>query len=211
MNTLKQIYKENKAFLLPYLAFFLLALLFAIFQGREDSQIFVNKFNTPFLDEFFKYTTYLGTGYFLVIVIFIVAIFRGKEAGGLLFSAIVFTILVQALKFSIGGYRPSAYFELHSSYQLHFVQGVRLLKMHSFPSGHSATAFGIFFFLANLARRDWVKAVYLIIALLVAYSRVYLSQHFVIDVTAGSFIGVLSSYLGIWWYNATQKLDNPKV
>ncbi len=207
MNTLKQIYKENKAFLLPYLAFFLLALLFAIFQGRVNSQIFVNKLNTPFLDQFFKYTTYLGTGYFLVLVIFVIALFRGKEAGGLLLSAIVFTILVQALKFTIGGYRPSVYFELHSAYQLHFVQGVRLLREHSFPSGHSATAFGIFFFLAGMTRKNWLKGLYLIIAFLIAYSRVYLSQHFIIDVTVGSFIGVLSSYLGIWWFRTTQKID----
>ncbi len=205
-NSLIQIYAENKAFLLPYIVIWVISLAFAIVFGREQSQIFINRLNSQFLDQFFKYVTYLGSGYFFVLVIFLVAIFRGKASGGLIVAAILSTIFVQAFKHTIGGYRPYAFFEMYSDYSLHLVSGVKMLRMHSFPSGHTATAFAVFFYLAALTRKNWLKVSYLLLAVLVAYSRVYLSQHFVIDVVGGSFIGVLSSYVGLWWYYVVQKI-----
>ncbi len=207
-NPIRQIYVENKVFLLAYSLLFVAALVFALILGREQSQILVNRLNSPFFDKFFKYVTDLGSGYFFVLVIFLVAIFRGKASGGLVVSAILSTILVQALKHTVGGYRPYAFFQMYSSYSLHLVQGVKMLKLHSFPSGHTATAFAVFFYLAALTRKNWLKVVYLLVAVLVAYSRVYLSQHFVIDVVGGSFIGVLSSYIGLWWYYVVPKIRN---
>ncbi len=205
-NSFIQIYAQNKIFLLPYIVIFVISLVFAIVFGREQSQIFINKLNSPFFDQFFKYLTYLGSGYFFVLVIFLVAVFRGRASGGLIVAAILSTILVQALKHSIGGYRPYAFFQMYSDYSLHLVSGVKMLKLHSFPSGHTATAFAVFFYLAALTRRNLLKISYLLLAVLVGYSRVYLSQHFVVDVVGGSFIGILSSYIGLWWYYSVEKL-----
>jgi membrane-associated phospholipid phosphatase len=89
-------------------------------------------------------------------------------------------------------YRPSKYFELYEKYKLHLVQGVSLHSLHSFPSGHTTTAFTLFIMLAFLVRNNSLKFLCFIVALLTGYSRIYLSQHFLVDVLVGSVIGVTS-------------------
>ncbi len=87
--------------------------------------------------------------------------------------------------------RPVKYF--HDTVQLHLVDGVRLLNGHSFPSGHSASAFALFLSLAIFSRNRFIKVICFILACTVAYSRVYLSQHFLMDILAGSLIGVIGT------------------
>ena len=60
---------------------------------------------------------------------------------------------------------------------------------HSFPSGHSATAFACATVLASLAPR-W-RGPFFLLAALIALSRVYNGLHYPTDVLAGSALGVL--------------------
>jgi undecaprenyl-diphosphatase len=60
---------------------------------------------------------------------------------------------------------------------------------HSFPSGHSATAFACATVLASLAPR-W-RVSFFILAALIAFSRIYNGVHYPTDVLAGSALGVL--------------------
>ena len=59
----------------------------------------------------------------------------------------------------------------------------------SLPSGHAATSFAGATMLAFLLGRRWA-AVLLVLALLVASSRVYVGVHYPLDVAAGALIGV---------------------
>ncbi len=78
---------------------------------------------------------------------------------------------------------------------LHFVEGVELHKMMSFPSGHTTSIFALMTFFAIITKNKNWSVVYLLIACLGAYSRMYLSQHFLEDLLAGSFIGLVSTFL----------------
>ena len=60
---------------------------------------------------------------------------------------------------------------------------------HSFPSGHSATAFACATVLASLAPR-W-RVPFFVLAALIALSRVYNGLHYPTDILAGSALGVL--------------------
>jgi len=72
-----------------------------------------------------------------------------------------------------------------------------MLTSHSFPSGHSASAFALCLSLAIiLKKRVWQLAMFLA-AITIAYSRVYLSQHFLVDIWAGSAIGTLVA--AVYW------------
>ncbi len=206
MEAIKEIYRRTKVFLIPYLIILLIGGIVTAVFTKFQIHSTLNQLNCTAADFFFKYITFLGSGWFLVIIMAIVAILKKEKAGGLLMSALIFNFLVQLLKHTIKAYRPAKYFELYfPDYPLHLVEGVKMHYMNSFPSGHTATAFAIFFFLAFLARKDWIKLAYLLLAVIIAYSRIYLSQHFLIDVLAGSVIGVISSYLGAWWTLAYQK------
>lgn len=73
----------------------------------------------------------------------------------------------------------------------------------SFPSGHSVSSFAVAFVLYQLLpKRYGIPAV--IIAVLIALSRLYLGVHYPSDVLAGLFIGFAISKAAIW---LTQKIN----
>lgn len=63
----------------------------------------------------------------------------------------------------------------------------------SFPSGHTAAAFGIAVALAG--EGDWLGGLALSLASGIAVSRVYLGAHYPLDVAAGVVVGVVSGFL----------------
>jgi len=207
LKTMRKLLKENRYFLLPYIFTLLVCGSFLIFFSKTELHILSNKANSIFLDYFLKYLTHLGDGT-MIAVLFIVLLFIKYRyafaflAGSLLTSAVV-NILKKLVLHDM--YRPSKYFELYETYQLHLVEGVKLHSLQSFPSGHTATAFNVFFMLAILVKNKLLKLVLFILATFVAYSRVYLSQHFLIDIAAGSVLGVLFILLSFWWLENSNK------
>jgi membrane-associated phospholipid phosphatase len=99
--------------------------------------------------------------------------------------------------------RPMKYFE--GNHYLYLIKGVHQYCCNSFPSGHSATAFGIFLCFAMVAKQNWLKFLLFIFACLIAYSRVYLSQHFLIDAMGGSLIGVITAIACYPWIYSIHK------
>lgn len=63
----------------------------------------------------------------------------------------------------------------------------------SFPSGHSSRAFVIFGVLASFYRKYLIG--FYLIAIIVAFSRLYLGVHYLSDVVFGSLIGIVIAQL----------------
>lgn len=61
------------------------------------------------------------------------------------------------------------------------------VRSSSFPAGHAATAFAGAVILSWLARR-WTIA-FVVLAVAVAFSRIYVGDHYVGDVVGGAFVG----------------------
>ncbi len=80
---------------------------------------------------------------------------------------------------------------------VHVVPGVDVHSYGSFPSGHTATAFTFALLIALLIRSAGISIVCVLVAVFVGYTRVYLSQHFPLDVAAGMIVAVLSVALSI--------------
>jgi len=76
---------------------------------------------------------------------------------------------------------------------IHYVPGVKNWLYDSFPSGHTTVAFAFFFALALCTRHRKMSALYFVCALVLGYSRIYLSQHFLKDVFFGSVIGTVGT------------------
>ena len=165
--------------------------------------MYINQLNSPIGDVFFKYITEFGSfltiGPILAVLLFI----RYRFALIASISSLLSLIFVQIGKrlVWVDSPRPSVF--LNEISEAHFVKGVHLHTTHSFPSGHTAGAFALFFALVLFVKNPIWKLLFLLMAFLVGYSRMYLSQHFLIDVTVGGLLGILSAVLAFVWMNNT--------
>ncbi len=62
---------------------------------------------------------------------------------------------------------------------------------YSFPSGHTQTAVGTFGSIAAFTRRKWIVAACVTLAVLVAFSRMYIGVHTPADVLVGALLSVV--------------------
>lgn len=195
----------RRIFLFGWVFFLAIAVCFLLFYGKTRSHIVLNEFHAPVSDTLFKYLTLLGHGLFIIVLSILISLLRIRWFLLILLSFIISGLLAQFFKLVIfpDVVRPVAYFD--GIYHLHLVHGVKMLRSHSFPSGHSASAFALFFALAHIVRRRFWELFWLIIAIAVAYSRVYLSQHFLIDILGGSFLGILSVFISLTILNRINK------
>ena len=107
-------------------------------------------------------------------------------------AAALFTLLATYLTKQIlfhGIPRPIAFFE--DSYNLYLVEGVKIHRSNSFPSGHTTTAFAVFSLLILIVKNNYLKFSFALLAIFAGFSRIYLSQHFLIDVLAGAILGIM--------------------
>ncbi|RYY34609.1 MAG: phosphatase PAP2 family protein, partial [Sphingobacteriaceae bacterium] len=170
----------------------------------------VNRFYTGFADVFFTYATNLGDGLLTLGIALILLLFYSYRQAFLLASSYALTsIFAQILKHLFDAPRPQLYFATKLG-EIHFVEGVKMYSLHSFPSGHSVTIFSTALVLAYFSGKKPVGLLLLILAILTGYSRMYLSEHFFEDVVAGSAIGVLLTIVWLSWIDRKQFLHSEK-
>jgi membrane-associated phospholipid phosphatase len=112
-------------------------------------------------------------------------------------AGVLSALLVQGLKNLFRMERPS---RVLADHDLAFVQGVDVYGFMSFPSGHSGAAFTGFFLLAVWSGKPWVGFFCFVLAAIAGFSRIYLVQHFFMDVYAGALLGVgMASLVLLLW------------
>ncbi|MFN2457500.1 MAG: phosphatase PAP2 family protein [Chitinophagaceae bacterium] len=174
--------------------------VFILFYGKTGSFLLINGNYSEGLDFFFQYATVLGDGIIYIPLVVYGIIFNRKYLIAIISGIMICTFLTQFLKRAVfpDELRPLS-LELQNIL-IHKVQGVPVHRMHSFPSGHTATAFTMALLLAAIIRSNSWACILPLIALLVGYSRVYLGEHFLTDVCAGMAIGILSAYSSLLIY-----------
>ena len=183
--------------------------------GKRGTFITVNGNYNLQLDYFFQYITFLGDGLIYIPIVVYCLVFNRKFLVPVLAGIIICTIITQFLKNVVfpDQLRPLS-LEVERIF-IHKVQGVPLHRRHSFPSGHTSTAFTMALLLCSILKNKVWAFVLPLIAFLVGYSRVYLAQHFPTDVCAGMVVGIISAYLSLLVYDAFLKRQavktNPQV
>ncbi len=175
---------------------FVILLLMLIFVKKGELVLLINGTHTLILDMVIKWITHLGDGLiFLVLLMVAVINKRKKFAYRIILVFIVHGLIVIVLKhfFFADVGRPITFFD--DPTLLHFVEGVKVHRSKSFPSGHTATAFAAAVVLSFMYRKTWVIMVTLLMAALVGMSRMYLLQHFYVDVVVGGAIGFVVSFM----------------
>jgi membrane-associated phospholipid phosphatase len=172
-----------------------------IYLGKKDSFLLINGNHHSLLDVFFKYATYLGDGLIYVPILIYCIFWNRKFVVPVIAGIILCTLFAQGLKRFVfeEELRPIS-LEVEKII-IHKVEGETMRSRHSFPSGHTSTAFTMSLLLSSIIPRRVWSYVLPFIALLVGYSRVYLAQHFLTDVCAGVIIGIVSSYLALLIYH----------
>lgn len=181
-------------FLLGWSVFASASVFVIFFRGKTASHLYLISFNTPLSEEFFKIFTRLGEGWLFLAAL--VWMFFKKR-----FFLLPFIL---AWGLSVGSVqlikkvmlpenpRPAAVFADSPDWKP--VPGVQYRYSQSFPSGHTADAFAVCFALALIINSVRVSLLLFPVALGVALSRVFLSQHFLQDVVAGSFIAIFCTW-----------------
>jgi len=195
---LREIFRSP--FSILFLGFSLLFIYPILVFPKGELEFLINEFHTPGLDLFFKNITNLGDGICLAILTIGLLYYNYYYAVITVFSIIIQSMLVSLFKQWIfsGVLRPLSFFPEGTI--LNYVDGVEVLKINSFPSGHTATAFSLFLLLMLFTgqKRPWFAGLAFALAFCVGFSRVYLLQHFVVDVWFGAFFGVSSVLVAIW-------------
>ena len=134
------------------------------------------------------------------VVVVLLLFYRAGWATFLASNLLLSTVIVQPIKHIVCAPRPLTWFaENMPDVTLPLVEGVRMNHWLSFPSGHTTTFFVLFFSLSiilcaeNIKGKNILSFLCFLCASFGAYTRIYLSQHFALDIFAGILIAVCST------------------
>jgi membrane-associated phospholipid phosphatase len=165
----------------------------------------LNHIHTAWADDFFRFITHGADG--LVPTALAIALLIVKDLRSFLMMGLgcgLSALVTQFLKRQVFPelHRPGMYRDQLGDMQ--WVADLDLNHHFTFPSGHATAAFSMCMALVVIAGRPRWAAPLALIAGLLAYSRVYLSQHFMEDILAGGFIGaIVSGGVYYWLYQSS--------
>jgi membrane-associated phospholipid phosphatase len=206
---IKDILQQIRVFFIPYLLVLCACLIIKLTYSREVIYFALNSRNSTWADYIAPYITDIGNGLTIIILAVIVALFNFRAAFLIATSYGVTSIIVQIVKRIVKAPRPKLYFHDQLSH-IHFVKGMYIDRFDSFPSGHTVTAFSAAVVITYLCKNKNWGIIMLIIAIMVGCSRMYLSEHFFEDVTAGSIIGVIVTVFWLVWLDNKKFVHSPQ-
>jgi membrane-associated phospholipid phosphatase len=211
LKTLITLFGKNAWFFVPFLLWVVTgAVLQIFFFTHEELFLAINQAHSPWADVIMSGVTYIGDGLTFAVMLAIILVLRKFRlffhAGAIL---LLVTVIVQTAKHFFNAPRPISYFENTSL--IHTVKWVSVHGSCSFPSGHTTTAFAMFCFLALICKNKTVGALFMAMGLIAAWSRIYLAQHFFIDVYVGSIIGTVSSVFIYMLFDDRKIKPSPEI
>ena len=158
--------------------------------------LFLNGLGTPFFDPLWMLMTHKVTNFFVYIcLLFLFYRFKGGKSTLFLLLSVGFLILVtdqvtNLFKYGFERLRPCHNPDIQSI--------MRIVKegcggLYSYFSGHSSNSFALATFFSALFSTRFPKLKYILflIAILVAYSRVYIGVHYPLDILSGAVFGTI--------------------
>jgi membrane-associated phospholipid phosphatase len=206
---IKDVLQRIRPFFILYLILLCCCLLIKLTFSKDEIYFAVNTRNYPWADYIAPYLTDMGNGWTIVVLSVILVLYNYRIAFLMITTWAITSLSVQIVKYIFDAPRPKLYFKDQLS-KMHFVKGVEILSYHSFPSGHTVTAFSSALLVTYLAKNKNWGILLLLIAILIGFSRMYLSEHFFEDVTAGSALGVFVTIFWISWIDSKKFLNTPK-
>ncbi len=172
---------------------------------------FENYLWSPFADLIMTFITKLGDGGIIWIIIGILLLFfkKYRKVGAMVIVGLLCSLVINdyILKPLINRPRP---FDLDLEFWKAFYKYPDLVTRPSsvsFPSGHTSSSFAAATAIVfSRKKRIWIPS--LVLAFLIAFSRIYVHVHYCTDVLAGLLVGVL---YGLLAYLIIEKLFLPLI
>lgn len=163
--------------------------------------LFLNDLRFEPFNTLFRMITGLGEPYMWVIAVVYYLVRNRRMAVPVIAAGLLVIPVSYIVKDKAGTDRPYTHFQnIGKSDQVVVVPGVALNRgKTSFPSGHTMSAFGLYCMLALLSagkNRDLLLTL-AVLSVLTGVSRIFLVQHFLIDVIGGAILGMMISTL-VW-------------
>jgi membrane-associated phospholipid phosphatase len=196
-----------------------------IYIPKADLHLLLCDRHAPARDIFYRYYTTVAEWFPYVICVLLLLFGRVGNGIFASSAMILSALSTQLIKHIVNAPRPVTWFAANCpDIQLPLVDGVRMNLWYSFPSGHTTSFFALALVASILATQKilssnsksvcqcnglsaaggpttkWsvsaaVQLLLFIAATIGAYSRIYLSQHFALDVFAGILVGTLITIL----------------
>ena len=119
--------------------------------------------------------------------------FKSKKTSDALYilslTLIMTTIIATAVKITLARYRPEMYI-FSQEYGFHFFSMKK--AFNSMPSGHTVLSFAGILAIANFFNKKYITILLVVIACIVAISRVIILDHYISDVLVAAYIGTFT-------------------
>jgi membrane-associated phospholipid phosphatase len=225
---MKTFFQQNAVFIVLSLILLVVLGLALIYVPTDELHLFLCDRHTHARDIFYRYYTHVAE--WLPYVVCVLLLLFGRVGVGVMASTamLLSTLFTQIVKHIVVAPRPLTWFAEHfPDIQLPVVEGVKMNLWYSFPSGHTTSFFALAFVLSIVstnylsAQRSNSKTVcqsnglsaiavqvlLFALATLGAYSRIYLSQHFALDIFGGIVSGLTA---GIISYAVFYRFEDKK-
>lgn len=205
-------YKHVLPFLVPTLVLALVLGIELLITPKAELHLALCQPHTTGLDTIVPIITNL-VDWLPYLCVILLLFYRVGWATFLASNLLLSTIIVQPIKHIVHAPRPLTWFaENMPDVTLPLVEGVRMNHWLSFPSGHTTTFFVLFYSLSiilcaeNVTGKMILSFLCFLCASFGAYTRIYLSQHFALDIFAGILIAVLST-LSLYFFLVKKTKD----
>ena len=201
----ERFFGNNWLFIAATLVLLVVNLYLLATSQQGDALIAINTLRGDSLDVVFWVGTRFAEPVAYVAIALIVSAFSFRKALFAMVAGASAGIVAGIFKVVFGQARPMRWFYDNYNETWHrlnrFGEAFETWDAaNSFPSGHTASAFALYGFLAFNARTGKFPLTLfcLSLAVMVGFSRMYLLYHFLRDVTAGAFIGVLMAMVAYY-------------
>ncbi|MBL7827681.1 MAG: phosphatase PAP2 family protein [Saprospiraceae bacterium] len=200
---------KQRWFFVPASLFILICGVLALVLPYGNEILFFNEYRSEPLNSIFRFFSWCGESWVWVVAVIATYFIRPYLTPLIALTGLIIIPFAYLVKDQVGTDRPITYFR--NMGQLEEVVTVSEVRLNSgqtsFPSGHTLSAFGLSSLLVLSMGHHWKKRSFALalLAMMIGFSRIFLVQHFLVDVVGGATLGLIISALAWWAWNALRR------
>lgn len=182
-------------------------IIFEILQnfGAEILDFINNNLHSPIIDKLMVTITSLGNGglIWILVSLILICIPKYRKVGIMAICALILTTIIGEGLLKNLVKRPRPFTSLSDIELL-----ISAPTSYSFPSGHTGSSFAVAGILGSQIKKS--RFYVFALAILIAFSRMYLYVHYPGDIIAGMMLGLFSAQIVLYIFKSGKRLYTKK-